>query len=428
MLWAAAALVGVVTSFGVWLFFQGFGVIDRLTLGVAGTLPAPLGVLVTVLVPTVGGVVVALVLRYLSRPSRLAAMAYVIDGVANRSGQLEVRNAAVFVLGSMVGIGVGAPVGADTPSALIGGHFGSWLARQLHWRDDFVRSLVVAGVGAGIAATFFAQLSAVFFALEVVLGGFGGAVFVIPTLIAVLASTLFTSWVSGLPPHYPSPAGAGTWGLSLFLYAGAAILAALASIGYVNLLPRMRALWVRVALPFWAKPALAGLLVGVVGIWLPDIFGTGLDQMKAIFGGTQYPLQVLIVVALAKLILTPTSLGAGFVGGVIGPALLIGSWLGAAYGTVVVQILPGVEVSPVGLAMVATAAMLAATFHAPLFGTMMVFEMVGDVRFLVPLILGAALAYGIARLFQPGSAYTFGFRSAGISFVAGTFTEARRDS
>jgi H+/Cl- antiporter ClcA len=63
-----------------------------------------------------------------------------------------------------------------------------------------------------------------------------------------------------------------------------------------------------------------------------------------------------------------------------------------------------------------------------LFGTMMVFEMVGDVRFLVPLILGAALAYGIARLFQPGSAYTFGFRPAGISFVPGTFTESRRDS
>jgi H+/Cl- antiporter ClcA len=195
-------------------------------------------------------------LSSLTRPSSLAAMAYIIDRVASGGGSLEVRNAAVFVLGSMIGIGVGAPVGADTPSALIGGHLGSWLAQRLHWRDDFTRSLVVAGVGAGLAATYFAQLSAVFFALEVVLGGFGGAIFIIPTLFAVLASTLFTSWVSGFPPHYPSPEGAGTWGLSLLVYAGVAIVAALASIAYVNLLPRMRARWVRVAVPFWAKTAL----------------------------------------------------------------------------------------------------------------------------------------------------------------------------
>ena len=73
--------------------------------------------------------------------------------------------------------------------------------------------------------------------------------------------------------------------------------------------------------------------------------------------------------------------------------------------------------------MVATAAMLAATFHAPLFATMMIFEMVGDFRFLLPLTLGAAIAYGIARLFQPGSAYTFGFAPMGLKFIPGTYTE-----
>ncbi len=174
-------------------------------------------------------------------------------------------------------------------------------------------------------------------------------------------------------------------------------------------------------LPFWAKPALAGLLVGVIGIWLPDVFGTGLNQMKSVFGGMVAPVGFLLIVAIAKLILTPNSLGAGFTGGVIGPALLIGSWLGAAYGTVITQLFPGIDISPTALAMVATTAMLAATFHAPLFATMMIFEMVGDLRFLVPLILAAALAYGIARFFQPGSAYTFGFPAIDLKFVPGTF-------
>jgi CIC family chloride channel protein len=130
---------------------------------------------------------------------------------------------------------------------------------------------------------------------------------------------------------------------------------------------------------------------------------------------------------VAKLVLTPNSLGAGFAGGVIGPALLIGSWLGAAYGTVIALLVPGLEVSPVALSMVATTAMLAATLHAPLFGTMMIFEMVGDFHFLVPLTMGAAIAYGLARFFQPGSAYTFGFPAAGLGFVPGTYTEVHQD-
>jgi CIC family chloride channel protein len=84
-------------------------------------------------------------------------------------------------------------------------------------------------------------------------------------------------------------------------------------------------------MPFWAKAGLAGLIVSIVGIWLPDIFGTGLSQMKTIFSGNTYPFTILIALLIAKIILTPNSLAAGFVGGVIGPALLIGSALGAAY-------------------------------------------------------------------------------------------------
>jgi CIC family chloride channel protein len=426
-LWVAAAVLGAVTSLGVWLFLQGFALIDRLTLGTFGALPPPVGWLATALIPAVGGLLVGLGMRALSRPARLAAMAHVIDGVAAGAGRLDLRNGAAFVVNALIGIGFGAPVGADTPAALIGGHLGSWLAQRLRWREDFVRALVVAGVTAGIAATYFAQLSAVFFGIEVVLGGIGGPVFVIPTLIAVVASTLVTGSLGGQPARYATPAGAEAWGPSLLVYAGAAILAAIAAIVYVNLLPITRAAWSLVTLPYWAKPALAGLLVGVVGIWLPDVFGTGLSQMKSIFAGAALPLQLLIVLALAKLVLTPNSLGAGFAGGVIGPALLIGSWLGAAYGMLIAQVVPGLEVSPVALSMVATTAMLAATFHAPLFATMMIFEMVGDLRFLVPLTLGAAIAYGLGRFLQPGSAYTFGFPAMGLKFVPGTYMEVRVD-
>ena len=109
-------------------------------------------------------------------------------------------------------------------------------------------------------------------------------------------------------------------------------------------------------------------------------------------------------------------------GGVIGPALLIGSALGAAYGDVVVKVFPGIQISPVAFAMVATAAMLAGTFHAPLFGAMMILEMNSDYGMLFPLLLAAAIGYAVARRFQPGSAYTFVFPGMGIHLEPGTFT------
>src|SRR5574341_941850 len=108
----AAAILGVVTSVGVWLFNQAFNAINSLTFNsISGWAIA--------LIPMVGGIVVALIMKYGSKPDKLAAMAHVIDGVAEHGGRLNTRNGFVFVIASAVGIGGGAPVGADTPSAMI---------------------------------------------------------------------------------------------------------------------------------------------------------------------------------------------------------------------------------------------------------------------------------------------------------------------
>ena len=113
-LWLAAAAIGALTSIGVWLFLQGFTLINRLTLGTFGALPPPVGWLATALIPALGGLLVAVGMHTLSRPARLAAMAHVIDRVASGGGRLDLRNAAAFVVSSLIGIGFGAPVGADT--------------------------------------------------------------------------------------------------------------------------------------------------------------------------------------------------------------------------------------------------------------------------------------------------------------------------
>jgi chloride channel protein, CIC family len=421
-----AAVLGAVTAVGVWLFNQAFDLIHRVVFDGVADAVAPLGGWTLIPILGAGGVVVWLIVR-LIRPEPLGAVPHIIDGILERDGQLNDRNAAVTVAGSAVGIGFGMPLGADTPSAMIGGHLGSIAAIRLGWPTTFVRALVVAGVAAGISSTFLAQLAAIVFALEVVLGGFGGIVFVVPTLIAVGVAGFVSYELTGTPAQYPVPLPAIHWDATLLLYLIPAVLGGLAAIAYVGLLQRMKPAWARVPVPPVGRLVLAGGLVGLVAIWLPQVMGTGTATMKDLFGGATIPLGTLLALAIAETILTPSSLGAGFVGGVIGPSMLIGSTLGAAVGTVVIQLFPDLGLSPVVFAMVGTAAMLAGSFHAPVFGALMIFEMAGSYEMLVPLVLAAAIGYALARPFQPGSAYTLALHGRGIYLAAGTFRRRAED-
>jgi chloride channel protein, CIC family len=421
-LWAVALVLGSVTAIGVWLFNKAIDGIGSIVSDVLVPALGPLGAWSIVPILALAGVLVAGIVRFL-RPEKLAAMGHIIDGVAEHEGRLDQRNAAVTVAGAAVGLGMGMPVGADTPSAMIGGHLGSWVALRVGWPTMFVQALIVAGVAAGISATFLAQLSAVFFGLEVVLGGIGGLVFIVPTLVAVAASAVTTFRLTGTPPVYAIPSGAVHWDLSLALYLLPAVVIVIAAIAYQRLFPLFKGAWAAVTLPAWARLAIAGAAVGVVAVALPGVTGSGTATMKQLFGGASLPLGTLLALALAKLVLTPGSLGAGFVGGVIGPAMLIGSTLGAAVGTVVIPMFPDLGLSPVIFAMVGTTAMLSGSLHAPLFAALIVFEMAGVYEMLVPLILASAIGLGLAAPFQTGSVYTFPFGKLGFRLQPGRFRE-----
>ena len=123
--------------------------------------------------------------------------------------------------------------------------------------------------------------------------------------------------------------------------------------------------------------------------------------MKDLFSGATIPLGTLVALAVAKLVLTPGSLGAGFVGGVIGPAMLIGSCVGGAVGVILIPLFPDLGLSPVIFAMVGTTAMLSGSLHAPLFAALIVFEMAGVYEMLVPLMMAAAIGRGLAAPSRP---------------------------
>ncbi len=145
LLWAVALALGSVTAVGVWLFDQAIDLVGRVVRDVLVPALGPIGVWGIVPILALACLLVAGIVRF-TRPEKLAAMGHIIDGVAEHEGHLDQHNAAVVVSGAAVGLGMGMPLGADTPSAMIGGHLGSWIALRLGWPTVFVQSLIVAGV------------------------------------------------------------------------------------------------------------------------------------------------------------------------------------------------------------------------------------------------------------------------------------------
>ena len=337
----AAAALGIATAVGVWLFNQAFGLVHRVVFDGIGRRTRAARSLDPDPDHRRGGHRRGSDRAIHAALEPLGALPHVIDGVIEHDGRLNGHNAAVAISGAAAGIGFGMPLGADTPSAIIGAHLASSVTTRLGWPTAFVQALVVAGVAAGISSTFLAQLAAVVFAFEVVLGGFGGVVFVVPTLIAVGVAGFVSYELVGTPATYAIPLPAIHWDATLLLYLAPAVLAGLAAIVYVTFLQHSKPLWARVALPPMGRMVIAGALVGLVAIWLPEVMGTGTATMKDLFGGATIPLATLLVLAVAETFLTPAALGAGFVGGVIGPSMLIGSTLGSALGDRGHRDLPG---------------------------------------------------------------------------------------
>jgi CIC family chloride channel protein len=175
----------------------------------------------------------------------------------------------------------------------------------------------------------------------------------------------------------------------------------------------------RVTVPRWLKPAIAGLIVGLVGIFLPQVLGVGYETIDYILNGEIVSFWLLVSILIAKLVLTPVSIGGGFLGGVFAPSLFIGSALGAAYAVGLNLFLPGLSIIPGAFAMVGMAAVLAGSVHAPLTAVILLFEMTNDYRIILPVMFAVVVSMVISQRFVKDSIYTLGLARKGIRLERG---------
>jgi chloride channel protein, CIC family len=417
LLGVVAVSVGLTAGAGVWLFKQMITWAHAFFFGWVGGTLAPFGPWTVALVPALGGLLVGLLWHHFVGDERYHGVAGIMEAVALVGGRLEYHLGPVKTIAAALSIGAGASVGPEDPSVQIGANLGSLAGQKLRFSDDWVRTLVAAGVAAGISAAFNAPIAGVFFALEIVLGEIGGALGVV--VLAAVISAVFTQSVAGSQPAFRVPEYAFHSAGELPLYVGLGILAGLVAALYVSALYFAKDLFGRWRTPGWLKTTAAGLAVGIVGIWLPQIFGVGYDTIDAIFNGEQMAVSLLVVLLVAKLAMTAVSIGGGFPGGVFAPSLFLGATLGAAYGSVAQGVFPRLLIAPQAYAMVGMAAVLAASVHAPLTAIILLFEMTQDYRIILPLMFAVVVGLVLAQWLRRDSVYSLALARKGLRLQRG---------
>lgn len=418
VLGAVALGLGLATGVGIWVFKRMIVLGHDLLLVSLGEFLETYGAWTIALVPILGGLIVGLIQVYFIGIERYHGVAGIIESVALSGGRLRWWRIPAKAVASAISIGAGASVGPEDPSVQIGSNLGSMFGSLLRMSEERVRTLVAAGAAAGVASAFNAPIAGVFFAVEIILGEIGTNALGVVVLSAVIAS-VFTQAVSGAQPAFNVPAYAFNSPWELILYFALGLIAGPIAALYVKFLYRSQDFFHGLKMPRWGKPALAGALVGTVGIFLPQIFGEGYHVIGDVLNGRSEIAWLLFALMIAKLVMTPVSIGGGFAGGVFAPALFIGSMLGGGFGLAAQSLFPSLGIVPAAFAMVGMAAVLAGAVHAPLTAILLLFEMTRDYRIILPLMFAVVISLLISRRIESDSVYMLGLARKGIRIERG---------
>jgi chloride channel protein, CIC family len=340
----------------------------------------------------------------------------VIIGTSLEGGYLSTRLIPAKIVSTAATLGLGGSGGREGPIALIGGAVGSSFARYTGFGYDQIQSLVAAGAGAGIGASFNAPIAGMLFGMEVILRSFSVRHLNAIVITSVIAAVT-TQQLVGEERLLSSPAYDLNDPRQLILYAGLAVVAVLFGIAFLRVLDVTSSFKLPKAVPAWTLPVTAGVLVGLIGVFAPHSLGTGQEYLSGLLAGLADNNEVwygLFALAGIKIVTTAlTRAGSGSVGTFMA-ALFIGGAVGAGFALLVDPLWNLSELDSGAFAVVGMAATVAATARAPLTSVILVFEVTGNYGLVLPLMLGAALATFLGDRLHPDSAYTMSLTRRGI--------------
>jgi CIC family chloride channel protein len=366
-----------------------------------------------VLIPVVGAIIVGFMVKYGSRRIIGHGIPEAMEAVVISESRIEPRVAILKPLSAAIAIGTGGPFGAEGPIIQTGGAIGSLIGQLISMTAAERRVLLACGAGAGMAATFSTPLAGVIIAIELLLLEFRSRSF-IPLVISTVIATAIRFWLIGRAPlfgfNHPVDFGVPA-GLPWYLLLG--VVCGIAAVVFTRFLYWVEDLFDRLPVDELWHPAVGALGLGIIGYFVPLVFGVGYDTIGGILNG-DFTLKMLLILMVAKAVALVVSLGSGTSGGLLAPMFLSSAAMGGAFAIGVNHLVPGAHLSPGAYALVAMGAVFGAAARATFTFIVFAFEITRDYNSILPLMLVSVIADAIAIYSLPHSIMTLKLARRGV--------------
>lgn len=414
-----SALIGIAGGLGAQLFVWILNLAERLLLvGITGYRPPEPGSVnpqpfftgsAYWLIPvatTLGGLLSGMLVYTFAPEAEGHGTDAAVEAFHFKGGKVRPIVPLIKVFASAITIGSGGAAGREGPTAQISVGVGSMLADFLHLPDEDRRILVLAGMAAGLAAIFRSPLGMAIFSVEILYSGMAfeteALIYtVIASVVAYAVNGLFVGWspIFFFPQtvHFTQP-------IALAGYASLGVVAGVIGAIEPPIFYGVRDLFRALKIPNHIKPAIGGLLMGLLALWVPETISTGYGWVQKAMTG-DYIGWSLILLALAKIVAMSLTISSGGSGGVFGPNVYIGGMVGAWVAFVADRLIPGAGLSSAAFAVVGMAAVFAGTARVPIATLIMVAEMTGGYGLIVPSMFATTIAFVVERTLSTGFKY-----------------------
>jgi CIC family chloride channel protein len=371
----------------------------------------------TIIVPVFGAFLVGLIIYFFTREAKGHGVPEVMEAILLRNGVIRPRVVVGKVVASAITIASGGSVGREGPIVQIGASIGSTIGQIFKLSKNRMETFVGCGAAAGIAAAFNAPIAGAMFSVEIILGDFRVSQFT-PIVISSVSATVVSRMFFGNYPAFIVPEYTLVNPIELFPYALLGIIAGLAAILFIKLLYLLEDTFDNLKMPDYYKTTIGGFFIGIIGIFFPQIFGVGYEAIdQALLG--KMAVWLLLGLVFLKILASSLTLGSGSSGGIFAPSLFIGDMTGGFFGNILHNLFPRITAGSGAYSLVAMSAVVGAATHAPITGILIIFEMTGDYKIILPLMIATTISSFLSTRLIRGSIYTLKLQKRGIHISQG---------
>ncbi len=366
-----------------------------------GFLENYLGDYAIIFLPAIGGLIVGGIFSALKIKHDNIEVSGIIKSLQSRMGILSLSDIPIGLVGAAITMGSGGSAGREAPSAVVGAGVGCELARIVKIKGQDKILLIIAGLAAGISATFNAPLGGLMFGIELFFGELTVPQ-LIPITLACFTSTIVTYFLLGpeVTVRLP-PVGLIQNPIEYLLFAILGLFSGILAGLWVRFFFIIKEYFEKIKVPEFIKPAIGGLLVGLIGLWRPEVLGMQYHSLQQVASSyIEIAAGIAFLIGLFKIIATSLTLGSGGAGGNLAPAIFIGGFIGASFALFLSQVFSFEISSIIPYILVGMASFLGSSIGIPLTAIVIVGEVTGEPAMVLPLMIGVATSSITAHFFM----------------------------